>query len=154
MKKKIVKKLIAKKITISVAESCTGGLIASEIISIPNSSRIFNLGLITYSNKSKEKILNIKKKNLIKFGAVSPQVCKEMVENLYKITKSKVCVSTTGIAGPSGGSALKPVGLIYVGLKYKKVSKIFMYNFMKKLSRNKIQKLTVNKVLNLLDKLI
>ena len=154
MKKKIVKKLIKKKITISVAESCTGGMIASEIISIPNSSKIFNLGLITYSNKSKEQILNIKKKNLIKFGAVSPQVCKEMVENLYKMTKSKVCISTTGIAGPSGGSALKPVGLIYVGLKYKKISKIFMYNFMKKLSRNKIQKLTVNKVLNLLDKLI
>ena len=154
MKKKIIKKLITKKITISVAESCTGGLIASEIISIPNASKIFNLGLITYSNKSKEQILNIKKKNLIKFGAVSPQVCKEMVENLYKMTKSKVCISTTGIAGPSGGSALKPVGLIYVGLKYKKLSKIFMFNFMTKLSRNKIQKLTVNKVLNLLDKLI
>ena len=154
MKKKIIKKLITKKITISVAESCTGGLIASEIISIPNASKIFNLGLITYSNKSKEQILNIKKKNLIKFGAVSPQVCKEMVENLHKMTKSKVCISTTGIAGPSGGSALKPVGLIYVGLKYKKLSKIFMFNFMTKLSRNKIQKLTVNKVLNLLDKLI
>lgn len=154
MKKKIIKKLITKKITISVAESCTGGLIASEIISIPNASKIFNLGLITYSNKSKEQILNIKKKNLIKFGAVSPQVCKEMVENLHKMTKSKVCISTTGIAGPSGGSALKPVGLIYVGLKYRKLSKIFMFNFMTKLSRNKIQKLTVNKVLNLLDKLI
>ena len=154
MKKNIIKKLITKKITISVAESCTGGLIASEIISIPNASKIFNLGLITYSNKSKEKVLNIKKKNLIKFGAVSPQVCKEMVENLYKMTKSRICISTTGIAGPSGGSALKPVGLIYVGLKYKKISKIFMYNFMTKLPRNKIQKLTVNKVLNLLDKLI
>ena len=154
MKKNIIKKLITKKITISVAESCTGGLIASEIISIPNASKIFNLGLITYSNKSKEKVLNIKKKSLIKFGAVSPQVCKEMVENLYKMTKSRICISTTGIAGPSGGSALKPVGLIYVGLKYKKISKIFMYNFMTKLPRNKIQKLTVNKVLNLLDKLI
>ena len=154
MKKKIVRKLIARKITISVAESCTGGLVASEIISIPNSSKIFNLGLITYSNKSKEKVLNIKKKNLIKFGAVSPQICTEMVENLYKITKSKICISTTGIAGPSGGSALKPVGLVYIGLKYKKKSKIFKFYFKKKLSRNKIQKLTVNKVLNLLDKLI
>ena len=144
MKKKIIKKLITKKITISVAESCTGGLIASEIISIPNSSKIFNLGLITYSNKSKEKILNIKKKNLIKFGAVSPQVCKEMVHNLYKITKSKICISTTGIAGPSGGSASKPVGLVYVGFKYNKISKIFKFNFMIKLSRNIIQKLSVN----------
>tara|TARA_B100000212_G_scaffold314482_1_gene268046 strand:+ start:263 stop:727 length:465 start_codon:yes stop_codon:yes gene_type:complete len=154
MKKKVFKKLIKKKITVSVVESCTGGLIASEIISIPNSSKIFNLGLITYSNKSKEKVLNIKKKSLIKYGAVSPQVCKEMLDNLYKITKSNVCVSTTGIAGPSGGSVLKPVGLVYIGLKYKKMSKIFMFNFSKKLPRNKIQKLAVNKVINLLDKFI
>ena len=153
-KKKIINKLIKKKITISVAESCTGGLIASEIISIPNSSKIFNLGLVTYSNISKEKILNIKKKTLAKYGAVSSQVCKEMVENLYKITKSNVCISTTGIAGPSGGSALKPVGLVFVGLKYGKTSKIFMFNFMKKSPRYKIQKLTVSKVFNLLDKLI
>tara|TARA_B100001287_G_scaffold257109_1_gene242480 strand:+ start:612 stop:1076 length:465 start_codon:yes stop_codon:yes gene_type:complete len=154
MKKKVFKKLIKKKITVSVVESCTGGLIASEIISIPNSSKIFNLGLITYSNESKEKVLNIKKKSLIKYGAVSPQVCKEMLDNLYKITKSNVCVSTTGIAGPSGGSVLKPVGLVYIGLKYKKMSKIFMFNFSKKLPRNKIQKLAVNKVINLLDKFI
>ena len=154
MKKKIVEKLIRKKFTISLAESCTGGLIASEIISIPNSSKIFDLGLITYSNRSKEKILNVKKKNLSKFGAVSPQVCREMVENLYKITKSKICVSTTGIAGPGGGSAIKPVGLVYVGFKFGNQTKIFMFNFMKKLPRNKIQKLTLNKVLNLVDKLI
>ncbi len=154
MKKNVFKKLIKKKITVSVVESCTGGLIASEIISIPNSSKIFHLGLITYSNESKEKVLNIKKKSLIKYGAVSPQVCKEMLDNLYKITKSNVCVSTTGIAGPSGGSVLKPVGLVYIGLKYKKMSKIFMFNFSKKLSRNKIQKLAVNKVINLLDKFI
>ncbi len=154
MKKKVFEKLIKKKITVSVAESCTGGLIASEIISIPNSSKIFNLGLITYSNKSKEKILNVKKKNLIKYGAVSSQICKEMLDNLYKITKSNVCVSTTGIAGPGGGSALKPVGLVYIGLKYKKMSKILMFNFSKKLPRNKIQKLAVSKVINLLDKLI
>ncbi len=153
-KKKIIEKLIRKKISISVAESCTGGLVASEIISIPNTSKIFNLGLITYSNKSKEKVLGIDKKILTKFGAVSPQVCKEMVENLYKISKSDICLSTTGIAGPSGGSKLKPIGLVYIGIRFNKISRIFMFNFMKNLSRNKIQKLTVSKIINILDKLI
>ncbi len=119
-KDKIVKKLIKKKISISVAESCTGGLVSNEIISIPGSSKIFNLGIISYSNQSKEKILNVKKKNIVKYGAVSTQVCKEMVENLYKISKSKICISTTGIAGPGGGSSLKPVGLVFIGIKYKK----------------------------------
>ncbi len=153
-KKKIIEKLIRKKISISVAESCTGGLVASEIISIPNTSKIFNLGLITYSNKSKEKVLGIDKKILTKFGAVSPQVCKEMVENLYKISKSDICLSTTGIAGPSGGSKSKPIGLVYIGIRFNKISRIFMFNFMKNLSRNKIQKLTVSKIINILDKLI
>lgn len=152
--KSIVKKLIKKKFSISVTESCTGGLIASKIISIPNSSKIFKLGLIAYSNQSKEKVLGVKKKTLTKFGAVSPQVCKEMVEKLYKISKSDICVSTTGIAGPSGGTKLKPVGLVYIGLKFNKKSKIFKFNFIKNLPRNKIQQLTVNKVFALLNKLI
>jgi len=152
--KKVIKKLIRNKITISVAESCTGGLIASEITSVPNSSIIFNLGLVTYSNQSKEKLLKIKKQNLKKYGAVSAQICKDMVENLFKISKTDLCISTTGIAGPSGGSKLKPVGLVYIGIKFKKISKIYMYNFDKKLERNKIQKKTVNTIFNLLDQMI
>ena len=152
--KKVIKKLIRNKITISVAESCTGGLIASEITSVPNSSNIFNLGLVTYSNQSKEKLLKIKKQNLKKYGAVSAQICKDMVENLFKISKTDLCISTTGIAGPSGGSKLKPVGLVYVGIKFKKNCKIYMYNFNKKLERNKIQKKTVNIIFNLLDQMI
>ena len=152
--KKIINKLIKNKITISVAESCTGGLIASEITSVPNSSNIFNLGLITYSNQSKEKLLKIKKKNLKKYGAVSAQICKEMVENLFKISKTDLCISTTGIAGPSGGSKVKPVGLVYIGIKFKKNSKIYMYNFNKKLERNKIQKKTVNTIFNLLHQIV
>jgi len=152
--KKVIKKLIKNKITISVAESCTGGLIASEITSVPNSSNIFNLGLVTYSNQSKEKLLKIKKQNLKKYGAVSAQICKDMVENLFKISKTDLCISTTGIAGPSGGSKLKPVGLVYVGIKLKKNYKIYMYNFNKKLERNKIQKKTVNIIFNLLDQMI
>jgi nicotinamide-nucleotide amidase len=152
--KKVIKKLIRNKITISVAESCTGGLIASEITSVPNSSNIFNLGLVTYSNQSKEKLLRIKKQNLKKYGAVSAQICKDMVENLFKISKTDLCISTTGIAGPNGGSKLKPVGLVYIGIKFKKISKIYMYNFDKKLERNKIQKKTVNTTFNLLDQMI
>jgi nicotinamide-nucleotide amidase len=152
--KKVIKKLIRNKITISVAESCTGGLIASEITSVPNSSNIFNLGLVTYSNQSKEKLLKIKKQNLKKYGAVSAQICKYMVVNLFKISKTNLCISTTGIAGPGGGSKLKPVGLVYIGIKFKKISKIYMYNFDKKLERNKIQKKTVNIIFNLLDQMI
>lgn len=152
--KKVIKKLIRKKITISIVESCTGGLIASEITSVPNSSNIFNLGLVTYSNQSKEKLLKIKKQNLKKYGAVSAQICKDMVENLFKISKTDLCISTTGIAGPSGGSKFKPVGLVYVGIKFKKNCKIYMYNFNKKLERNKIQKKTVNIIFNILDKMI
>lgn len=152
--KKIINKLIKNKITISVAESCTGGLIASEIASVPNSSNIFNLGLVTYSNQSKEKLLKIKKQNLKKYGAVSAQICKDMVENLFKISKTDLCISTTGIAGPSGGSKLKPVGLVYIGIKFKKISKIYMYNFNKKLERNKIQKKTVNTIFNLLNQIV
>ena len=152
--KKIINKLIKNKITISVAESCTGGLIASEITSVPNSSNIFNLGLVTYSNQSKEKLLKIKKQNLKKYGAVSAQICKDMVENLFKISKTDLCISTTGIAGPSGGSKLKPVGLVYIGIKFKKISKIYMYNFNKKLERNKIQKKTVNTTFNLLNQMV
>ncbi|MCI5054054.1 MAG: CinA family protein [Pelagibacteraceae bacterium] len=152
--KKIINKLIKNKITISVAESCTGGMIASEITSVPNSSNIFNLGLVTYSNQSKEKLLKIKKQNLKKYGAVSSQICKDMIENLFKISKTDICISTTGIAGPSGGSKLKPVGLVYIGIKFKKIYKIYMYNFNKKLERNKIQKKTVNTAFNLLDQII
>lgn len=152
--KKIINKLIKNKITISVAESCTGGLITSEITSVPNSSNIFNLGLVTYSNQSKEKLLKIKKQNLKKYGAVSAQICRDMVENLFKISKTDLCISTTGIAGPSGGSKLKPVGLVYIGIKFKKISKIYMYNFNKKLERNKIQKKTVNTTFNLLNQMV
>ena len=152
--KKIINKLIKNKITISVAESCTGGMIASEITSVPNSSNIFNLGLVTYSNQSKEKLLKIKKQNLKKYGAVSSQICKDMIENLFKISKTDICISTTGIAGPSGGSKLKPVGLVYIGIKFKKISKIYMYNFNKKLERNKIQKKTVNTAFNLLNQIV
>ncbi len=147
--KQTVKKLIKKKSKISIAESCTGGLLSSSITSISGSSKIFKLGLITYSNKSKIKILKISKKIIKKYGAVSEQVCKAMVKNVSKISKTNISVSVTGIAGPSGGSKKKPVGLVYIGIKKDNKISINKY-FFKNKGRFYIQNSTVNKCLKLI----
>ena len=154
MTSQVIRELIKKKITISTAESCTGGLLASKITSISNASNIFNLGLVTYSNSAKHKILKINPKTLKKYGAVSQQVCKEMVQNLFKLSKSKISISVTGIAGPNGGTNLKPVGTVYVGVKYNKKIKIYLFNFNQKFSRNKIQNLTVVSIFQIIKGLI
>ena len=151
--KKIVSLLIRRKLKISFAESCTGGLLASSITSINGSSKVFSLGFVTYSNQSKTKILKVPKQVIKKYGAVSVQCCTAMVNNLSKISKSKVVVSITGIAGPKGGSKLKPVGLVYIGIKVGKKVFIHKFNFKNK-GRLFIQKQTVKKSLNLLLKLI
>ena len=117
LSKNVVKQLIKKKLKISFAESCTGGLLSSAITSISESSKIFSLGLITYSNQSKSKVLKVPKKIIRKHGAVSEQVCLAMVKNVSKIGKTNMSVSETGIAGPNGGTRKKPVGLVYVGIK-------------------------------------
>ena len=114
---KVVKKLIKKKLKISFAESCTGGMLSSTITSISGSSKVFDLSFITYSNKAKMSILKVPKKILIKHGAVSKECCLSMVKNLNKISKANISVSITGIAGPNGGSKSKPVGLVYIGIK-------------------------------------
>ena len=114
---KVVQKLIKKKLKISFAESCTGGLLSSSITSISGSSKIFNLGLVTYSNKAKMDILKVPKKIISKYGAVSKECCLSMVKNLSKISKANISISITGIAGPNGGTKLKPVGLVYIGIK-------------------------------------
>ncbi|MEK9731784.1 MAG: CinA family protein [Pelagibacteraceae bacterium] len=150
----IIKKLIKKNISISVAESCTGGLLSAQITSVPNSSKVFNLGIVCYSNQSKKNILKIKNKNLNKYGAVSLQICKQMLENLYTLSKSNLCVTTTGIAGPGGGTKIKPVGLVFVGIKYKKKTQIHMFNFKKNFTRKKIQNSTVNKIFKLISLII
>ena len=147
--KNIVKKLIKKRIKISIAESCTGGLLSSSITSVSNSSKIFTLGLVAYSNQSKIKVLKVSNKIIKKYGAVSKQACLAMVKNIAKIGKTNISISVTGIAGPGGGTRKKPVGLVYVGIK--KGNKI---NIEKYLLRNKgrlyIQKTTVNKCLKLI----
>ena len=151
--KKIVKLLKQKKLRLGIAESCTGGMLSSSITSIEGSSKIFNIGLITYSNQSKFKILKIKKDIISKYGAVSPQCCYSMVNNLSKISNAKLNISITGIAGPKGGSRKKPVGLVYIGVK--KGSKIKIYkNIFKKKNRQQIQRNAVNKSLKIIFDLV
>ena len=146
--KSLIKLLIKKKIKISVAESCTGGLLSSAITSISGASKIFNLGFITYSNQAKIKILKVDKNIIKKFGAVSYECCYAMVNNLSKISKTNINVSITGIAGPRGGTKKKPVGLVYIGVK--KGSKIQIIKCLfKSKKRSSIQKATVKKALNL-----
>ena len=145
------KKLIKKKLTISVAESCTGGLLAHNFTKLANSSKYFHMGLITYSNQAKIKILKVNKNIIKKYGAVSKVCCKAMVQNLSKISNSKINVSITGIAGPGGGTKEKPIGLVYIGIKKKNFIKIYENKFKSK-TRKKIQILTVKEVIkNLLN---
>ena len=153
LNKKFVAQLKRKKIKLAIAESCTGGMLSSAITSVNSSSKIFTMGLVTYSNQAKTNILKVPKKVIQKHGAVSIQCCLSMVNNLSKISKSKVCISITGIAGPSGGTRNKPVGLVYIGIKNgKKV--IVSKNQFKNKGRLYIQKATVKKSLNLILKLI
>ena len=148
--KKIVNELIKKKLTISTAESCTGGLLSSTIISAAGSSKVFILGLVTYSNTSKIKVLKVFKNIIRKYGSVSEQVCLAMVMNLNKISKTSISISITGIAGPSGGTKIKPVGLVYVGIKKGNRVVIKKYLFKNK-GRSYIQRSTVNKCLGLIS---
>ena len=151
--KSLVKKLTEKKIKISFAESCTGGMLASTITSVIGASKVFNLGLITYSNQSKIKILKVNKRIIKKFGAVSYECCKAMVVNLSKISKANINVSITGIAGPKGGTKKKPVGLVFIGIK--KGNKIIISkNLFKSKNRIKIQKASVKKVIQIINSIV
>ena len=145
---KVVKLLKNKKIKISFAESCTGGMLSKSITSVSGSSNVFNLGLVAYSNESKIKVLKISKKVIKKYGAVSEQVCRAMVKNISRIGKTNMSVSVTGIAGPKGGTKEKPVGLVYVGIKKGNKISIKKYLFKNK-GRSYIQRTTVNKCLGL-----
>ena len=151
--KSLIRLLIKKKLKISFAESCTGGLLASSITSISGASKVFNLGLVTYSNQSKIKVLKVNKNIIKKYGAVSHECCFSMVNNLSKISKANVNVSVTGIAGPKGGDKKKPVGLVYIGVKKGNKIKVNKFLFKSK-KRSSIQKATVKKALNLILRVI
>ena len=151
--KNLVKILTKKKLKIAFAESCTGGMLASELTSISGASKVFSLGLVTYSNHAKINILKVKKNIIQKYGAVSPQCCEAMVKNLAKISKAQINVSITGIAGPNGGTKSKPVGLVYIGIK--KGNKIIIKeNRFKSKNRHSIQKITVKTALEIINGVI
>ena len=153
LSKKIILLIKRKRMKLAIAESCTGGMLSSVITSVSGSSKVFTMGLVTYSNQAKTSILKVPQKIIKKYGAVSVQCCLAMVNNLSKISISKICVSITGIAGPKGGSKQKPVGLVYIGIRVGKKGVIDKCNFRNK-GRLFIQKQTVKKTLNLLLKLI
>ena len=149
LNQKIVSLLKRKKLKLAIAESCTGGMLSSAITSVSGSSKVFTMGLVTYSNQSKVNILKIPKKKIMKHGAVSYETCLSMVKNLNKVSKTNISVSITGIAGPKGGTKKKPVGLVFIGIK--KGSKFLVIkNYFKNNKRDLIQKAAVNKALNLI----
>jgi PncC family amidohydrolase len=151
--KKIINLLKNKKISVSVAESCSGGLLAQVITSVSGASKVFKFGIITYSNQSKIKYLKVPPKIIKKYGAVSKNCCKAMVENLSKISKAQLNIAITGIAGPKGGTKLKPVGLVYIGIKRSKKIKIYKF-FFKSFNREKIRINSVKKTLELIKNFI
>ena len=153
MIKNLVRKLIKKKLKISFVESCTGGMLSSTITSISGASKVFGLGLVTYSNQAKIKLLKVNKNIIKKHGAVSSECCEAMVKNLTKISKAQINISITGIAGPKGGSKLKPVGLVYIGIKKGK-NIIINKNFFKTKNRTLIRKAALKKTFNIVNSLI
>ena len=147
--KSLVKILIKKKLKISFAESCTGGLLASSVTSVSGASKVFNLALVTYSNEAKIKVLKVNENIIRKYGAVSYECCYAMANNLSRISKANINVSVTGIAGPRGGTKQKPVGLVYIGVKKGNKIEVFKCLFKNK-KRASIQQATVKKALNLI----
>jgi len=150
---KLVKLLSKKNLKISFAESCTGGLLSSSITSISGSSKVFTIGLVTYSNQSKISLLKVNKKTILKHGAVSYETCLSMVKNLSKISKTNISVSVTGVAGPKGGTKQKPVGLVYIGIKRGNKT-IIRKNLFKNKNRYSIQKSTVNQAYKMILNII
>ena len=149
--KKLTAKLKKNKIKVAVAESCTGGLISYNLTKIPGASKYFMMGIVSYSNISKLDLLKVRQKTLTKYGAVSAEICKEMCNNLLKISKTNIAISVTGIAGPDGGTKKKPIGLVYVGICSKDKLEIKKFNFGKKLSRMNIQNQTLKKTIKLIE---
>ena len=140
------KLLVDKKMTVSTAESCTGGMVASTLINYPGISEVFMEGAVTYSNEAKMKRLGVKKETLEDFGAVSEECAREMAKGIAKNAGTRIGISTTGIAGPGGGTEEKPVGLVYAGLCIDGITKVKKFNF--KADRQKVRTRTMMNVLD------
>lgn len=151
--KKIIFKLKKKKINLSLAESCTGGMLAQLITSVSGASKVFKFSVVTYSNESKIKYLMVPYKLIKKYGAVSEECCGSMLKGLEKISKTRLNVAITGVAGPSGGTKQKPVGLVFIGIKKNDKIKINRYLF-KKQNRENVRKNSVKKALDIISDFI
>lgn len=152
LEKAVVDLLAAYGMTASTVESCTGGMLAARLINVPGVSEVFKSGYVTYSNKSKRKLLGIRKNTLLKHGAVSEEIAREMVKSAAFLAKTDVCVSTTGIAGPDGGTDKKPVGLVYIACSVCGQTTVKEYHFSG--NRAKIRDNTVSAALALMRKCI
>lgn len=150
IERKIAQLLTAQKKTLSVAESCSGGLLCHRLTNIPGSSHFFKFGLVVYSNASKIKFLKISIPTIKKYGAVSRPVARQMAENVRKIFQTDFGIAITGIAGPDGGSPAKPVGLIFIALSTKK--KTVCENFVFKGNRLRIKSQAATQGLKMLLK--
>ena len=151
--KKIITLLADKKINLSIAESCTGGMLAQYITSVNGASKVFNFGIVTYSNQSKIKYLKVPSEIIKKYGAVSERCCGLMINNLAKISKAKLNLAITGIAGPKGGTKQKPVGLVYIGIKINRKIQVNKY-FFKNQNRDQIRKNSVKEAFKLIEQFI
>lgn len=149
LEEKIVLKLKEKGMHVTCAESCTGGMIASALVSVPGVSDVFDAGFVTYANSAKHKLLGVSKETLQVYGAVSPQVAQQMAEGAAKQAGAQASVAVTGIAGPDGGTIKKPVGLVYIGCSVNGNTVVTENHF--KGDRQEIRKQTVKAALELLD---
>lgn len=152
LEQSVVDLLLANNLTVTTAESCTGGLLSAKLINVPGVSEVFKSGHVTYSNKAKHKLLGVKKPSLDKYGAVSESVAKEMAKGAAASSKADVAVAITGIAGPEGGSEAKPVGLVYIACSVCGKIKVKEYNFSG--NRNKIREGSVIAALTLMRQCI
>ncbi|MDR0984158.1 MAG: CinA family protein [Ruminococcus sp.] len=145
---------MSKRLKIATAESCTGGLISGAITSVSGASEVFDLGLCTYANSAKMRFLNVREETLAKFGAVSPNTAYEMASGLHELTGADICISVTGIAGPSGGSDEKPVGTVFAGIYF--CGEVYVYLLKSKATdtRDKIRNNTVEMVFDILEKTV